>query len=120
MSPPHFPVHQEEDVVASGRLWRIGVAGVLVGAVGVVVAGILLVVRVGDLRPSFAGPGGPRAAAREISQVEQTPILDARDGEDLHAAQRRELDGWGWADRDAGIARIPIQRAMDLVVGQSR
>jgi hypothetical protein len=39
---------------------------------------------------------------------------------DLRDAQRRELAGWGWGDRDAGIARIPIDRAMDLVVKESR
>jgi len=39
---------------------------------------------------------------------------------DLRDAQRRELAGWGWVDRDAGIARIPIDRAMDLVVKESR
>jgi hypothetical protein len=115
MSLPDFAVHQEEDVVASGRLVRIGVVSVVIGATGVLVAGILLAVRVGAVTPSLAGPQGPRAAGRTISGVEQTPIRDARVGEDLRDAQRRDLETWGWVDRDAGIVRIPIGRAMDLV-----
>jgi hypothetical protein len=117
MSPPDFAVHQEEDVVAAGRLVRIGVLSVAIGAMGVFVAGVLLVVRVGAVTPSLAGPDGPRPAAREMAGVEQTPIRDARVGEDVLDAQRRKLETWGWVDRDAGIARIPIGRAMDLVAG---
>jgi hypothetical protein len=120
MSTHDFEVHQEEDVVASRSLVRIGVVSVLVGAIGVLIAGLLLAIRVGGVKPSLAGPSGPRVAPREISQAEQTPIWDTRVAGDLRDAQRRELAGWGWGDRDAGIARIPIDRAMDLVVKESR
>jgi hypothetical protein len=120
MSAHDFEVHQEEDVVASRRLVRIGVVSVAVGAIGVLVAGVLLAIRVGSVRPSNAGATGPPPAPREISQVEQTPIWNTRVAWDLRDAQRRELAGWGWVDRDAGIARIPIDRAMDLVVKESR
>jgi len=68
------------------------------------------------LRRSFAGASGPRPAPRELSNVEQTPIWGSPLGEDLRARQRRELDEWGWVDRRAGIANIPIDRAMDLLV----
>jgi hypothetical protein len=115
MSPPDFAVHQEEDVVASGRLVRIGVVSVAVGALGVFVAGALLVVRVGAVTPSLTGAHGPLPAPREISGLEQTPIRDTRVGEDLLDAQKRRLETWSWVDRDAGIARIPIRRAMDVV-----
>jgi hypothetical protein len=115
MSPSDFAVHQEEDVVASGRLVRIAVVSVVIGAIGVLLAGILLAVRVGSVTPSLGRPQGSRAAGHEISGVEQTPIRDARVGEDLRDAQRRGLETWGWVDRDAGIARIPIDRAMDVV-----
>jgi hypothetical protein len=33
---------------------------------------------------------------------------------DLHAAEDAILTSTGWIDRDAGIARIPINRALDL------
>jgi hypothetical protein len=118
MTRGNFPVRQEEDVIASGRLVRIGLAGMVVGAIGILVAGALLAWRVGTVRP-VGDPEGTRPAGRSISQVEQTPILDARDGEDRHEQQRRELERWGWADRDAGVAFIPIERAMDVVARPS-
>jgi hypothetical protein len=120
MNPHDFEVHQEEDAVAVSRVMRVGVAAVVIGAIGVFFAGLSLALRVGELKPSFAGPHGPQPAPSELSEVEQTPIWDTRRGEDLEAEQRHELDRWGWADRDAGVARIPIDRAMDLVVRESR
>ncbi|MGH7271999.1 MAG: hypothetical protein ACREJ3_16335, partial [Polyangiaceae bacterium] len=111
-----FPVHQEEDVIASRRLVRIGVVSLLVGALGAFFAGLILVVNTGTLRPSAAGPHGTQPAPREISRVEQTPIWYVRDGIDLRDAQKRELETWGWLDRDAGLAEIPIERAIDLVL----
>jgi hypothetical protein len=115
-----FEVHQEADVVASAPLLRVGVVSVVVGAVGVFFAGLILVWVVGALRPSFAKPGGPAPAPREIAGIEQTPIWQTRAGEDLLERQRRELDRWSWVDRRTGIANIPIDRAMDLVVEESR
>ncbi len=120
MSAHDFHVHQEPDAVPSRTLIRVSLASVVVGAIGVVVAGWLLVLVVGAMRPSFANDGGPRPAASQLSGVEQTPIWDSRRGEALEARQRLQLESWGWVDRDAGIARIPIERAMDLVVEESR
>jgi hypothetical protein len=57
----------------------------------------------------------PRASA-EIGVVEQTLIRDSRRGLDDRASQQRELTRWGWVDQEKGIARIPIERAMDLAV----
>lgn len=35
---------------------------------------------------------------------------------DLRAAEDAELNSYGWVDRNAGIARIPIDRAMQLLL----
>jgi hypothetical protein len=114
-----FPVRQEEDRVPSDTLLRVGVVSVAVGAVGVFFAGAILLSQVGALQPSAAGPHGPRRAPRALSEVEQTPIWDTRLGLDLREKQRRELDRWGWVDRPAGIAQIPIDRAMDIVAREA-
>jgi hypothetical protein len=118
MSAADFPVRQEEDVVPARVLVRVGIASVALGTVGVCASSLLLVAVVGTLRPNLAGPSGPRTVGRDLSGVEQTPIWDTRVGEDLRDAQRRELERWGWVDRRAGIAKIPIERAMDLVVDE--
>jgi hypothetical protein len=120
MSAAGYDVHQEEDEVRARRLTGVGLLAFLIGGVAVLFSSILLVAVTGALQPSFAGPSGPQPAPRELSNVAQTPIWDSRAGEDLLDRQRRELETWGWVDRKAGIANIPIERAMDLVVEESR
>jgi hypothetical protein len=45
-------------------------------------------------------------------------ITPSQDLEMMNEANRQELDSYGWVDRGSGLARIPIQRAMDIVVDQ--
>lgn len=37
------------------------------------------------------------------------------EGEQRRAAERAQLDSWGWIDRDAEIVRIPIDESIELV-----
>lgn len=39
---------------------------------------------------------------------------------DLAAARRVQLEGYGWVDKEKGLIRIPIGRAMQLVVEGKR
>jgi hypothetical protein len=115
-----FEVRQEDDLVASRSVVKVAVVGLLTGALGVLCAGVILVASTGSLKPSFAGPKGERPAESQISQVEQTPIRDARRGLDLREVQKRELLRWSWVDRKAGRATIPIETAIDVVIEESR
>lgn len=38
----------------------------------------------------------------------------ARDWEKQDAAVRQHLEGYDWVDRQAGLVRIPVERAMEL------
>lgn len=110
-APEDFPVHQEEDVIATRSVVRVALTSLFVGVAGVGVAWLML------RAAGLPAPAGPSALApRSIARIEQTPIWQAEDGLTLRAHQRAELRAWGWADRDAGVARIPIERAKDLVV----
>ena len=47
------------------------------------------------------------------------PRLQAHPAADIaaeRAQQRQRLESYGWVDRDTGIAQIPIERAMALLV----
>ena len=58
--------------------------------------------------PPGAIPSGPR--------LQSDPAVD------LAAERRREqaqLNGYAWVDRDKGVARIPIDRAIDLLARSS-
>ena len=57
----------------------------------------------------------PVTRSREFPQ----PRLIVKPGAtfaDLRAAEDAELNSYGWVDRNAGIARIPIDRAMQLIL----
>ena len=99
--------------MATGRLVVIAVAAVVVSVLAVFAAGLLLRATTASRR----APPGPAASAagREIGNLEQTPILVARDGLDLRDRERNELTHTRWLDRDGGIVAIPIERAEDLV-----
>ena len=45
-------------------------------------------------------------------------IAPSQDLGTLNEANRLKLESYGWVDRSTGVARIPIERAMDIVVDQ--
>jgi hypothetical protein len=38
----------------------------------------------------------------------------------LRAEQQELLSSYGWVDREGGVVHVPIERAMELVAGESR
>ncbi len=47
------------------------------------------------------------------------PMLEVIEGVDFRRdllKQEERLNSYGWVDKEAGVARIPIERAMDLIV----
>jgi hypothetical protein len=62
-------------------------------------------------------PAHALAAARgerlpPAPRLQEDPLADL---DALRAREARQLEGYGWVDRDAGRARIPIERAMELL-----
>jgi hypothetical protein len=52
------------------------------------------------------------------NQVPPEPRLETAPGVELHGLRAQEdgiLNSYGWVDRNAGVVRIPIERAMALV-----
>lgn len=46
-------------------------------------------------------------------RLQEDPVADlAR----MMAEEQAALDGYGWVDRERGVARIPVRRAMDILV----
>lgn len=74
------------------------------------------------------------AGAEKASDPKPSPIVEARQPTpvpgprlqpvpelelaNLRAANRARLGGWGWVDRESGIAHVPIERAIDEVAGR--
>jgi hypothetical protein len=89
---------------------RVLIAGTMIAAavvVAVAVAWSLMTAYGGQVHASHAPPGNLR------------PQLQSRPREDLAEYQAREqarLSTYGWVDRNAGVVRIPVERAMDLLI----
>lgn len=46
-------------------------------------------------------------------RLQEDPVADlAR----MRAEEQAALDGYGWVDRERGVARIPVRRAMEILV----
>lgn len=59
-------------------------------------------------------PVPPQIGQSKIGLVEQQLFETATRGKKDQDARRKLLDSYGWVDRDAGVVRIPIDRAMQL------
>jgi hypothetical protein len=69
---------------------------------------------------AFAGrEPNPGSSFANVRQVPPGPELQVDPREDLlkaYAEQQQLLENYSWADRKSGAVRIPIERAMDLLV----
>jgi len=80
-----------------------------------VIVGISLYVLVWGFFNYFAKPSAPVAQALEPA----SPRLQVDPHRDLERVRARELEllnSYGWLNRNDRIVRVPINRAMDLVV----
>jgi hypothetical protein len=99
--------HDFERTDADPRLVGLIALGVAVFLVGVPVFVLLSypdASRLGRLPDILPQPPAPRL------QVEPKADLDR-----LHASENKQLGSYGWVDRDKSIARIPIDRALQLL-----
>lgn len=108
-----FEVRQAPDQLHRARITGVTVAGIFVTVISLVVAWYLLALwSRGPELPAAA----PTAAPRTISTVEQSLIRETNRGGALRAEQRAALDRWGWVDRQSGLAKLPIDTAIDVFV----
>ncbi|HET6437421.1 MAG TPA: hypothetical protein VFG59_05130, partial [Anaeromyxobacter sp.] len=100
------------DRVPSGTLVLVGVGALLIFFLGSMAAVLYLRARQAER--------GPVAVPAEIGQnkiglVEQQIFDLSLRGERAEARARERLGSFGWVDRKAGLAHIPIDEAMRLV-----
>lgn len=121
MNEHDFKVVQEKERVPSRKVVAIAVGAVILGALGVVAAALLLVSSAGSVRVSALPPGEvQRPATVHIGEIKQTDIYRTAWGQELLSAQKKQLERYRWIDKERGVAQIPIEKAMDVVVEKSR
>ncbi len=61
-------------------------------------------------------PPSPLAYARQLPPEPRLQVNGAADLQAFRAKEEAELTHYGWIDRKAGTVRLPITRAMDLLL----
>lgn len=110
---PHEPTHETADIDGR-RVWAT--AAVL--AATIVLAGFMAagaVALIGTMVGRPLAPINPPPTA-----MPSPPLLSApsRDLQALRAEKRALLSHYAWIDRTHGIVRIPIERAMSLLIAR--
>ena len=101
---------------------RINLRGLVIGAL--VIAAAIAIAVIGAYFFLYTGAAPPRLAAgdRPPPRIEGDVRLQrqpARDIAAFAAEKRRLIESYGWVDRERGIARIPIERAMAILAAKS-
>ncbi|MGY3453984.1 hypothetical protein [Bradyrhizobium sp. USDA 4353] len=89
----------------------LAVVGGFLLMVAAAVAGLLV----------FLNTDVPGALAPRHERPFPAPTLQTTPQGDLakfEAAQRKDLSGYGWVDRDRGLARVPIEDAMRMIAAR--
>jgi hypothetical protein len=108
-------VHEESDV---------NVRAILGFGIGLLAIGLAIHLLLGLLfgyytRQAARAPRAFPLSAGQQQQMPAEPRLQTNPQEDLRQMRAREdviLNGYGWVDQGAGVARIPISEAMKMVV----
>lgn len=109
---------------ADGELDFRGIVGFVGGLVAVtlVVMGLMWGVAA-LLKGSLArkDPAPPALAEAREARVPPGPNLQPNPSADLtafRAAENAELATWAWVDREKAVARVPVERALEIVAAR--
>lgn len=107
----HGRVRSEDDAVPTLPIVAVGVGALVIFFLA---SFVTLSYLHGQELERPTPPVPPEIGQSKIGLVEQQLFETAARGRKDQDARRKLLDSYGWVDRDAGVVRIPIGRAMDL------
>jgi hypothetical protein len=110
---PHNAVGHEQDHVPVTAITKFALA--LVVLMIVTLTGLALLFRLWTARESAVSllPGLYHKLELPRPRLQTS---DRMDMEQLRQSEDKVLNTYGWVDRDAGTVRVPIDRAMELLV----
>src|SRR5271157_2336885 len=112
--PDEQPRHAHE--TSDVNIRSLVISGVLL--CGLVIAGLLVSKGVFHYFVGHQGLGPPASPFENVRMLPPEPRLQVSVPKDLKqykAAQEEILNSYGWVDQNAGVVRIPIDRAMDIL-----
>ncbi len=118
-------VGKTENPQVSHEQSDVNVRRILAFGLGLLVAGVVIQLGMWWLFDYFAArtaqldqPRSPLASSSPRESLPPEPRLQvspAQDLKELRAAEDAMLHSYGWVDQQAGVVRIPIERAMELL-----
>ncbi len=108
--------YETEDFSPRGIRWFTAGLAVLAVMVLVLMGGLLWVLS--DGWPPRQGIVPTSVPAPNMSPEPDLQVASSRDYQAMRAAEEAQLHSYGWVDREAGIAAIPIERAMEILAGR--
>ncbi|HEX3594426.1 MAG TPA: hypothetical protein VHU80_04970 [Polyangiaceae bacterium] len=114
---PHTPAQEPEGVHGRFVAWLI-VAAVAVTLLCIFTVRMLLQAERRDAARSRDTPHYP--VGETVGGIEQRPIAGRARGEMAAREAREALGKYGWVNREHTIAKIPIDRAMQWLVEDSK
>jgi hypothetical protein len=116
----HEEVTYMDDIVPRLLILRILAWTVIISVVLCVIAYLLLKLREHQLRPSGRFPEQYLGPPHMVANVRETPFELPQPVPGLVERQRVLLRSYGWVDRAHGVVRIPVNRAVDLMLRQAQ
>lgn len=115
MSEPNVPErgHETRDISVRVVAWSAFGLTVSTAVIYFAIAGLFKA-----FEQSHPSPDAPSRTSLHPQMLAPAPRLQTNDAADLakfRAAEEAQLHSYGWVDKSAGIVRIPIERAMDLI-----
>ena len=114
---PENPQRRYEDSdVSIGRLFAFAAGVVALVLVGVLCSAFVFHFFVQEEHTPMGPPASPfedsRAMPPDFRLQTEAPV----DLKQYHDSQEKILAGYGWVDSKTGVVRIPVERAMDLLL----
>lgn len=109
--------HEIRDVNARGLFWFVVILLVCVVLIHIVVA-VIFKYYAGQNPQTFAAET-PIVPSHDQWPKPAQQISPEEDLKEFRATQEKLLCSYGWVDREKGIVRIPVERAMDLVIQEN-
>ncbi len=105
-----------EDTRATQELDRLPLRAILVVAAVTIAVFAVSVIAAAEAARTATDTRVP--APRDT--LERSLVENTARGVELQRRRAHDLDRWTWIDRDAGIAQMPIDEAIDLTVEAER
>jgi len=111
------PVGHELSDLKPGYIALFGIALTAVIVAAVVITSLLIHFKAAE-HSRQETPVPRLAQEREATPGPRLQVDANKDLRQMRAGEEAVLNSYGWVDKDAGIVRIPIQRAMEILTKQ--